>query len=238
MATKGSPRLKYPFKPSEKEKKKSYEVRLAAQFGDEKAKGKLAAYNRRIKERKMEANNVEWVVDGRKFNRYKIMDFIVARVANGESLPQVCESEQMPSMLEVYSWFSNHPDFEKAYKQAEEVRGHLLGEQALKIALDTDRENVQADKLKFEALSKAAARNNTRFQDKQVIEQKDEYANMTPEQIRNRIGRMIQADPSLADSLAALSNRPDVPEIEVPSLASEPQTLDCARTDTPDGAAD
>ena len=227
MADPASAYRKYPYHVNKKDLAKSYEVRLAAQFGDAKAKSKLQAYKRRAKERKMEASKTEWSVDGRVFNRYRMMDYIVTRVSNGESLPQVCEKEEMPSMLQVYQWFNNHPDFEKAYKQAEEVRGHLLGEQALLVAMDTDRENVAADKLKFEALSKAAARTNLRFQDKQVQVQQDEYGAMTADQIRQRIGRMLEADPSLLSSLGSghdsLSMRPSsegmlelLPEPELP----------------------
>ena len=210
MATAGTPRRVYPYKTAPKDKAKSYELRLAAQFGDSRAKNKLQAYNRRIKERKMEANKTEWVIDGKSFNRYKMMEFLVSRIANGESLPAVCEPEEMPSMLEVYSWRDNHPEFAIALLRAEEVRGHILGDQALQIALDTDRENVGADKLKYEALSKAAARTNRMFQDKVVQEVKDEYANLTEEQIRDRIARMVAANPSLMASMpATLSEAPE-----------------------------
>ncbi len=236
MASKGTPRLKYPYKTGLKDKKKSYEVRLTAQFGDEAAKRKLQAYNRHIKERKMEANKVEWVVGGKNFNRYKMMDFIVARVANGESLPKVCEAEEMPSMQLVYSWFENHPDFEKAYKRAEEVRGHKLGEQALQTALDTDRENVAADKLRFEALSKAAARTNNRFQDRQVIEQKDEYSTMDASQIRSRIEAMVRANPELLAALpqGTLSSHPASQETPTLSSASEILDVSLVQSHSPD----
>src|ERR1035437_6390127 len=198
MATAGTPSRKYPYHVPLKIKAKGYEIRLAAQFGDTASKYKLQAYNRRIKERKMEANKSEWVVEGRSFNRYKLMDFIVARVANGESLPQVCESDAMPSMQQVYSWFSEHPAFEKEYNRAEEVRGHILGEEALQTARDTDRENVAADKLKFEALSKAAARSNTRYQDRTVAKIEDEFANLSADQIKDRIQRILRLNPELA----------------------------------------
>ncbi len=233
MASKGTPRLEYPYKTSPKDKAKSYELRLAAQFGDARAKGKLQAYNRRIKERRMEANKVDWVIDGKSFNRYKMMDFLVSRIANGESLPSVCESEAMPSMLEVYSWRDNHPEFAVALLRAEEVRGHMLGERALEVALSTDRENVGADKLKYEALSKAAARTNRMFQDKVVNEIKDEYANLTEEQLRDRVNRMIAANPSLVSSIqstqaGALSAHPSeqetltlLPEPDLPSQTSD-----------------
>lgn len=205
MVTKGTPADKFKYRTSPKDKAKSYELRLSAQFGDARAKGKLQAYNRRIKERKMEASKVDWVIEGKTFNRYGMMEFLVSRIANGESLPSVCESEAMPSMLEVYSWRDNHPEFAVALLRAEEVRGHMLGERALEVALSTDRENVGADKLKYEALSKAAARTNRMFQDRQVVEQKDEYANLTEEQLRDRVTRLLAANPSFS-ALAANQN--------------------------------
>ena len=184
----------------------------------------------------MEASKIDWVIDGKSFNRYRLMDYLVSRIANGESLPQVCAPEEMPSMLEVYSWRDNHPEFAIALLRAEEVRGHMLGEQALQIALDTDRENVGADKLKYEALSKAAARTNRMFQDKQIVETKDEYANLTEDQIRDRIARMLQANPSLmpTDRAEVLSGHQDEQEtLTLQPLPSLPN-LDPEESDTPD----
>lgn len=218
------PSRRFPYKCSPKELKQSYELRLAAQFGDNKAKGRLEAYNRRKKERIMEAGKSEWSVDGRLLNRYGMMEYIVSRVANGESLPVVCGNPKMPTMELVYEWFENHPDFEKAYRRAEEIRGHRLGEQALETAVNTDRENVAADKLKFEALSKAAARTNRMFQDKTTVQNVDEYSSMTVDQIRERISRMVESNPELvsilkpANSLASLSYAPQIETLCTDSL--------------------
>lgn len=139
----------------------------------------------------------EWIVDGKILNRTKMMGYIVAMVESGASLPETCDVRGMPTMGEVYSWFDNHPDFLKAYERAEEVRAHRLGERAVYIGENTDRENVQADKLKVDVLLRAAARGNKRFQEKTVVEQKDEYSSMTVEQVRERVRRMLEADPSL-----------------------------------------
>lgn len=188
----------------------------------------------------MEATKNDWLIDGKPFNRYKMMDYIVTRVANGEALTVICDEEGMPSMLLVYSWFDNHPEFMKAMQRAEEVRGHRLGEEALRVATSTDRVNVAADKLKFEALSKAAARTNTRFQDRQVIQQQDEYASMTEEQIRARIVRMIEANPALAVAIPAgtlgSSDHPYEPGTDSPSRPSDLPVLDCEQIETHDGA--
>lgn len=225
MPMKSTPAYKYRFKPSKKQLKESYEVRLAAQFGNRDAKNRLAAYNRRMRERKMEVSKEEWIVCGKRFSRYQVMDYITVQVAAGESLPEVCEHEGMPTMQTVYKWMDNHPDFVREYNRSEEIRGHLMGEKAIQIALKTDRENVTADKLKVETLSKAAARANNRFQDKVVQQNLDEYSSMTEDQIRDRIKRMIEANPALASIASSLGHRV-VQEIDLPVLSSETQDQD------------
>ena len=220
MGLKSTPQRTFPYHVSSKDRKKSYELRLAAQFGDRKAKEKLAAYNRRQKELRMEAGKSEWVVAGHHFNRYKMMNFIVARTANGELLSEVCSEEGMPSVMQVYSWFENHPEFERQFRLAEMARGHMLGDEVERIARGTDRENVSADKLKTEVLSKAAARLNPRFQDKQLVEQRDEFKDASREQILDRIKRMVEANPHLLDAIpAAMQSSLEMQEpIDVPAL--------------------
>lgn len=214
-------------------KKKSYEIRLKAQFGNEKDKKELAAYRRRRKERMLEASNKDWMIQGKARNRYWVMENIVSRVAAGESLPSICRSEEYPSIQQVYAWFKCHPDFEKVYREAEEVRGHLLGEQALEIALTTDRENVAADKLKIETLSKFAARANNRFQDKAVQQNIDEYSTMTSEQIKQRIKALLAANPELTTSTPG--SLQDAQGTALPSLASAPIEADLVECDMTSG---
>lgn len=234
MAEKDSPSIKYKWRTPPKEKEKSYTLRMNALTGGNLAKGRLAAYNRRIKERKMKANKVEWQVEGKNFNRYRMMEYIVAQTANGDLLSAICEPESMPSMLEVYSWFSEHPAFEKEFKIAEMVRGHRLGDEVEEIARGTDRENVAADKLKTEVLSKAAARLNARFQDKQLVETKDEYSGLSEDQLKNRIRLMLQSNPDLQAMIPAglLGERQAVQEIDLQPLELSVPSLDCVPDDT------
>lgn len=175
----------------------------------------------------------EWIVDGKILNRSRMMVYITTQIAEGVSLPELCDVRGMPTMQEVYSWFSNHPDFERDYNRAEEVRGHRLGEKALDIGINTDRENVQADKLKVDVLLRHAARSNKRFQDKQVVEQTDEYSNMTVEQVRERVRRMLEADPSLRAVLDA-SGGQDVLGTSMQHLSCPPLSVDPEETDTPE----
>lgn len=229
MVTKGTPSDRYRFRPSKKQLQKSYEVRLAAQFGDKAARKRLDNYNRRVKERKRKVSEESYQVDGQKFTRYGMMDFIVTQVAAGFGLPELCEVKGMPSMLQVYSWFDNHPEFARDYNRAEEVRGHILGELALKTGMNTDRENVAADKLKVEVMAKAAARTNPRYTDKQSIQINDEFSQMSVDQIKARIAAMVAANPQLAALVP--SGRLASQESDLPVLSCEPLDSDHADTD-------
>ena len=237
MATSSTPAFRYKWRPSPKQLKESYEVRLAAQFGGKKEKERLEKYNKRIKERKMEVSNESYEIDGKKFSRYQVMDYIVTMVSSGMSLPEVCEIKGVPSMLTLYSWKDNHPEFVKALLRAEEVRGHLLGERALSIALNTDRENVAADKLKVDTLAKAAARTNRAFADKQIIETQDEFSQMTADQIKARISAMVAANPELQKLLPS-GYGPTSPKTDQPHLTYDAQTLDPVEIETPEQAED
>lgn len=215
MTTKGTPSHVYKFHTSKKQLQKSYEIRLAAQFGGPKEKRRLRAYNRAQKERKMEAGVNLWVVNGKPLNRYKMMEWIVSQTAAGELLSDLCKKANMPSMLQVYAWFDNHPEFETQYRRAERARGHLLGDEVERTARNTDRENVSADKLKCEILGKAAARLNERFQDKAVVQNQDDYSKLSIEQIRERIKRMVENNPELTSVLQ------EAPNLEAPLQQEE-----------------
>lgn len=240
MTTKGTPSYRYKYRTSIKDLKKSYEVRLAAQFGGPRAKQRLAAYNRSIKERRMAEGDIQYRVDGRIFSIYQMMEYIVSQVSSGESLPIVCDTTGMPSMHTVYSWFDNHPEFERDYYRAEEIRGHRMGEEALEIAKGSDRVNVNAQKLQVETLSKFAARANRRFQDKQVIEKPDELAGASVEQLRSRIARMLEASPELASTVLAHLHGvgPSGLETEAQLVQPDQPSLGSNLTDTLDEAED
>ena len=231
------PNRKYPYHVTSKELKRSYKLRLEAQFGDERAKRRLQAYNKASKERRMELEEEVFYLGGQKLSRGQMQEYIVSSVSNGESLPQVCEGEGCPSVQKVYSWFENYPAFKNDYIKAEEVRGHRLGEKALDIALATNRETVNADKLKVETLRAFAARANSRFTDKIIQVQEDEYRNLSEDQIREKVRRMIAGNPSLVEAL-----QPEVLEAHRASLeivlqpeSSSLPTLAHGETDTPEG---
>jgi len=136
--------------------------------------------------------------DGVKLNRYEVMEAIVILVGEGISLPDLCAQDNYPTLAETRSWFKRHPDFQHALKEAQVDRGHILGEQALlEVMNTTDVAETPLAKLKHEALSKAAARLNNDFKEKQQIQIEDVTDRMTEDQIIARIKALSTQFPEL-----------------------------------------
>ena len=221
MARAGSPAKKYPYRLNADELKKLRQLKYFAQFGGLKEKQDFSEYKKKLKARRMEPGKEEYYIDGQRMSRFQLMDYIVKRVQAGESLPKVCAPYEkidedheritgMPDIGIIYKWKKMHPDFAKALKEAEEVRGHILGEEALEIAMTAKESESRSAKLKVETLLKFAARTNPLFQDKTVVETRDEYSQMTKEQLVQRAKAMLAADPELA---AIMGSEPTLPTL-------------------------
>jgi len=65
-----------------------------------------------------------------------IADVICERIANGESVRQICSDPEMPCMTSVFNWLRKHEDFVKQYARAKEAQVEALGEDLLDIADD------------------------------------------------------------------------------------------------------
>jgi hypothetical protein len=152
-----------------------------------------------------DAKEKRYVLDGLKVDRFEVMQFIVAMVSEGMSCVELCKAEGMPTLLELKHWKRWHKDFDTELRLAEEVRGERYGEQATQVAMDAGGdENAALVKLKHEALKTAAARLNSDFQEKKVIETKDTTENQTYDQLLERWRILVKQNPdikTLADSI-------------------------------------
>lgn len=125
-------------------------------------------------------------------SRYEVMEYIIDMVSQGHSLPSIVQWHidecPFPTVAEIRTWCKMHPDFERELLEADRSRGEHLGELALDVVMEApDEEDPRKTKLKHEALSKHAARLNQRYQDKQVQQVEDVTANMTREDLLNRL---------------------------------------------------
>jgi Bacteriophage Sf6, terminase small subunit-like len=66
----------------------------------------------------------------------QLAEAICARLAEGESLRQICRDEDMPVQSTVYLWLldADHRDFSENYAQARNIQAEVLFDEALEIA--------------------------------------------------------------------------------------------------------
>ncbi len=70
-----------------------------------------------------------------KFND-DVADLIIERMADGQSLREICCDEGMPSFRTVLNWVNSNPEFGAAYALAQDLRASALFDDLLGIADD------------------------------------------------------------------------------------------------------
>lgn len=147
-------------------------------------------YRRMLNRLEREADEEEFVIDAERLSRYDVMALVVKRIAEGETLMEICFGPDpdnktftgLPHPKTVYQWMNNHPDFKLAFEQAEQVGAHLMSDRALRIATRSkDKDEVPAAKLAYEALTSRASKMSAKFVDKQIIKREDSYIESMPE---------------------------------------------------------
>lgn len=70
----------------------------------------------------------------------KLGDIICKRLAEGESLRKICDSDDMPGKATVCTWLIStapiYKDFQDQYARAREIQRHLIEDECLDIADD------------------------------------------------------------------------------------------------------
>lgn len=87
---------------------------------------------------------------------------ICSRIAQGESLREICRSSGMPTLTKVYGWLSNeakdfNPDFLHQYKVARMWQAESFMERILEVAKDQSI-SPENRKLEIDALKTAASK--------------------------------------------------------------------------------
>jgi hypothetical protein len=89
----------------------------------------------------------------------KLVDTILDRIANGESLRTVCKDERMPHISTIIQWKLDNESFSAQYENARQVQAQHLFDELLEICDDTTGE-TQRDRLRVDTrkwyLSKVA----------------------------------------------------------------------------------
>jgi len=70
-------------------------------------------------------------------DKRELADEICKRIAEGESLRGICESEHMPHNSTVMGWVREFKDFAKQYARAREVQAQLFIDEIIEISDDS-----------------------------------------------------------------------------------------------------
>jgi hypothetical protein len=74
-----------------------------------------------------------------------LADTICSRIAEGESLVAICQSEDMPHRATVFRWLADNTSFCDRYVRAREAQADKLAEEILQIADDGQNDTYQTD---------------------------------------------------------------------------------------------
>ena len=77
---------------------------------------------------------------------------ICKQIALGDSLRDVCEKDDMPSMVTVYKWIAQHDEFANQYARATQERADTMADEMLTVARyepDVNRARLIVDTFKW-----------------------------------------------------------------------------------------
>ena len=145
-------------------------------------------------------------------------DEILVRLANGESIPQICRDEHMPSPAAVFRYLETSPSFRERYLRARESMAHVLFDSCLAIADDAASDVIETTDSKGNpvmtsnpsAVARARLMVETRFRMAGRLAPKvySERADMTAAQVNVQVNALTvdarQLAPEQRDSLRQL----------------------------------
>lgn len=169
-------------------------------------RGALATHRAARERAMLDASTPAWKYEGKEWNRYQMMELMVARVSEGEDLVDICSDPALPTLREVRSWYKNHPDFLREMQEALECRGdHVMAKARKAVESVEEKDDVPAAKLKMEFYEREAARLNSEHQNKTVVKKEGELDNLNEDQLKMRLKAIMAAHPGLK----TLVNAPD-----------------------------
>jgi hypothetical protein len=88
----------------------------------------------------------------------QLADTICARIADGESLRQICSGEGMPDRRNVAHWLEQRPEFATKYARAREMQADYMDDLILETARTCTPETVHVAKVRISAYQWRAAK--------------------------------------------------------------------------------
>lgn len=87
-----------------------------------------------------------------------LAEIICTRLSEGESLVEICESEEMPVRSTVYLWALRNQDFSDKYRRAREMQADSMIDDTQKIADNATPENWTVARLRVQTRQWAASK--------------------------------------------------------------------------------
>lgn len=75
----------------------------------------------------------------------EIADSICERIADGESLRNICLGDEMPCRSSVFKWLNENKSFSDQYARAREAQADHMADEILAIADETDRDTIDTE---------------------------------------------------------------------------------------------
>lgn len=146
---------------------------------------------------------------------------ICERLAEGLSLVQICEMDDMPSRNTVYKWLSVYPKFFDAYERAREISAQSLEDEAIDMARKLTEQNdftgtkVQAYNIAMQQLRWSAA-----HRDRNRYGERAANTTIVPVQINTTLNLGQDGVPATDNAKSIYSIEY---EVKVPDPAREPE---------------
>lgn len=100
-----------------------------------------------------------------------IIDLLCQRVAQGEAVTEICQTEGMPKYAQLRQWARIHTWIDQELERARRDRAESLRDKALRVALDSvSKDPVDADKLKVDTLKWTAGVDHEKYNPKTKVE--------------------------------------------------------------------
>jgi hypothetical protein len=130
----------------------------------------------------------------------ELVDTICERLAQGQSLVEICRDGDMPSRNAVYAWLARHPEFHDKYARARQVQADAIFDEILEIADDASNdwmerggegdlgwqvngENIQRSRLRIDARKWMAGKLKPKVYGERVLHGNDPDNPMPPTRI-------------------------------------------------------
>ena len=135
---------------------------------------------------------------------------ICDRIANGEMLPSICDTPDIPAMGTVLRWAATLPVFRELYERAREVRLERMAEEMIEIADESSHDTISTERGEF-ADKEWIMRSKLRVETRQWLLARlarQLYGDRVQQEISGPAGGPLQTELTIRD-LTRDTKRPD-----------------------------